>query len=55
MKYFLLNKISNLLYMSCLFSTCGNLCAFFSCYADAKNAITKLLPCFRKKRTRTNI
>ena len=35
--------------MSCLLSACGNLCAFLSCYADTKNAITKLLPCFRKK------
>ena len=35
--------------MSCLFSACGNLCACLSCYADAKYAIIKLCPCFRRK------
>ena len=38
--------------MSCLFSACGNLCAFLSCYADAKNAITKLLPCMKPKESK---
>ena len=39
--------------MSCLFSACGNLCAFLSCIGDAKNAISKLCPsCMKPKESK---
>ena len=38
--------------MSCLFSACGNLCAFLSCISDSKNVISKLVPCMKPKETK---
>ena len=34
--------------MAC-FGFLGNICSCLSLYADAKNAVSKLCPCFRKK------